>query len=241
VSDPTAPFQIEETMTGGWAYGLAVTDDYVYVGDHDGGLAVFEHSHRRYDLDRNAVISQAIDDSDVNIISVRLTTTQTSNIVWNVSADGGSNWDLIVPNGSIHEFTNPGTLLVWRSRHYYNTAQINPMCSEMFLEYFKDETGVHDGEVPAVLALRQNTPNPFRGGTAVRYDIPRDGVCATLEVFDVSGRRVRVLVDGPQPAGSRLATWDGRNEQGSAVASGVYYCRMRSEDFEESIKLLLLR
>jgi flagellar hook assembly protein FlgD len=111
----------------------------------------------------------------------------------------------------------------------------------MTLEYFKDETGVHDGEVPAVLALRQNTPNPFRGGTAVRYDIPRDGTSARIEVFDVSGRSVRVLTDGPQEAGARLARWDGKDARGSVVASGVYYCRMTSEDFEESIKLLLLR
>jgi hypothetical protein len=241
VSDPAAPVQIDETMTGGWAYGLAVTDDYAYVGDHDGGLAVFEHSHRRYDLNNNVIFSHPIEDSDINIISARLTTTQTDNIVWNISADGGSSWDFVVPDGSIHEFTHPGTLLVWRSTHLYNSAQVNPQCFDMSLEYFKDETGVHDGEPPTVLALRQNAPNPFRGGTTVGYDIPRDGVSVALEVYDVSGRLVCVLADGPQSAGSNLATWDGRNEQGSAVASGVYYCRMRSEDFEESIKLLLLR
>jgi hypothetical protein len=220
---------------------LAVADDYVYVGDHDGGLAVYEHSHRRFDLSNNVIYSHPIEDSDINIISARLTTTQTNNVVWNVSADGGLSWDFIVPDGSTHEFTHPGTLLVWRSTHLYDTAQVNPQCFDMFLEYFKDETGIHDGGTPASFALSQNTPNPFRGGTAVRYDIPRDGASIALEVYDVSGRLVRVLADGPQSAGSKLAVWDGRNERGLSVASGVYYCRMRSEDFEESVKLLLLR
>jgi hypothetical protein len=241
VSNPGAPVQVEELITAGWAYGLAVSDDFAYVGDHDGGLAVFEHSHRRYDLNHNVVFSQVIEDSDVDIVSARLTTTQTNNIVWNVSANGGSNWDLFVSDGSIHALTHPGTLLVWRSTHYYDTGQANPQCFDMLLEYFKDETGVDDCETPTVLALRQNAPNPFNGGTTVSYDIPRDGARATLEVFDVSGRRVRLLVDGPQSAGSKVVTWDGTNDEGSAVASGVYYCRMRSEDFEGSIKLLLLR
>jgi flagellar hook assembly protein FlgD len=111
----------------------------------------------------------------------------------------------------------------------------------MLIQYFKDETGIDDGEFPTVMALRQNAPNPFAGGTSVWYDIPREGLSATIEVFDVSGRLVRVLLDGPQSAGTRRALWDGRNEDGLPVASGVYYCRMRSGGFDQSIKMMLLR
>ncbi len=50
-----------------------------------------------------------------------------------------------------------------------------------------------------------------------------------------------MLADGPQSAGSKSIAWDGRDERGLAVASGVYYCRMVADNFDESIKLLLLR
>ncbi|MCK4680206.1 hypothetical protein KAT82_03720, partial [bacterium] len=211
-----------------------------YVADHDGGFVVIEHKHRRFDLENNTAVSQIIDNSDANIISARLTTVQTDYIAWNVSADGGTHWELIIADGSMYEFAHPGTLLLWRSVHYYSSGQVNPACTWMSIEYFKSETGIDDG-LPTSLALRQNAPNPFSGGTAIRYDIPRDGLTAKIEIFAVSGRRVRVLADGPQAAGAMSVTWDGRDERGLAVASGVYYCRMTAADYERSIKLLLVR
>ena len=218
-----------------------VSGDYAYVADHDGGLVVLEHKHRRYDLVDNAVYSNVVATSDANIISARLTTLQTEYIAWNVSSDGGVHWDFIPPDGNTYEITHPGTLLMWRSTHFYDAGQINPTCTWLHIEYFMEETGVDDGLVPAVLALRQNMPNPFRGGTTVRYEIPYDGLSATVEVFDVSGRRVRTLASGPQAAGVNAVPWDGRNDRGVEVASGVYYCRMTARDFDDTIKLILLR
>jgi hypothetical protein len=240
ITDPTTPAPFDDIETDGWSYGLAVAGDYAYVADHNGGFAVLEHKHRRFDRENNDVFSQAIERSDVDIISARLTTVQTDYIAWTLSADGGEHWELFVADGSIHAFVYPGTLLLWRTAHYYSGGQMNPTCTWMSIEYFKDEIGIDD-DLPTSLALRQNAPNPFSGGTTVRYDIPRDGLTAKIEVFDVSGRRVRVLVDGPQTAGAKSVTWDGRDERGLTVASGVYYCRMAAADYDRSIKLLLVR
>jgi flagellar hook assembly protein FlgD len=63
----------------------------------------------------------------------------------------------------------------------------------------------------------------------------------TLVVFDVGGRRVRKLVEGPQPAGRKAATWDGRDEKGLDVASGVYYARLTAPGYESTVKMILLR
>jgi flagellar hook assembly protein FlgD len=115
------------------------------------------------------------------------------------------------------------------------------MCTWLKIEYLVDETGIDGSQIPTRLALRQNTPNPFSGGTVVAYDVPTDGTWAKIDIFDVSGRLVRTLVDGPQKAGRLKATWDGRDGRGFEVASGAYYCRMTAPDFEQSTKLLLLR
>ncbi|MCK4681270.1 T9SS type A sorting domain-containing protein, partial [bacterium] len=240
IADPTTPAPLDDIETDGWSYGLAVDGDYTYVADHGGGFVVLEHKHRRFDLVNNSVSSQVIDDSDIDIISARLTTVQTDYIAWNLSADGGMHWDLIVADGSVHEFAYPGTLLMWRTAHYYSSGQVNPGCTWMSIEYFKDEAGIDD-DLPVSLALRQNAPNPFNSGTTVRYDIPQDGLTARIEVFDVSGKRVRVLIDGPQTAGARSVSWDGRDERGLAVASGVYYCRMTAPGYEKAIKMTLLK
>jgi flagellar hook assembly protein FlgD len=84
-------------------------------------------------------------------------------------------------------------------------------------------------------------PNPLRSGTEIAYDVPVDGARVRLTVFDVAGRRVRILADGPQTAGSRSAAWDGRDDRGNAVGSGVYYCRLEAPGYEQSIKITVLR
>ncbi len=100
---------------------------------------------------------------------------------------------------------------------------------------------VDDPAVPLVYALRGNYPNPFNPVTAVAYDVPEPGGKVTLEVFDVTGRLVRTLVDGYETAGRKQAFWDGTDERGRSVASGVYYCRMTAPGYEKSIKMTLLK
>jgi YVTN family beta-propeller protein len=84
---------------------------------------------------------------------------------------------------------------------------------------------------PAVPAARlmQNAPNPFNPSTVIPYEVGRAGK-VSLHVFDVSGRMVRKLVDQNLPAGNHTARWDGRDDQGRAVASGRYFYRLRVGD-----------
>ena len=62
-----------------------------------------------------------------------------------------------------------------------------------------------------------------------------------LEIFGVSGQRVRLLVDGPLAAGEHRRVWDGRDEGGRPVGSGLYLCRLRVGERTETCKLLLVR
>jgi flagellar hook assembly protein FlgD len=63
----------------------------------------------------------------------------------------------------------------------------------------------------------------------------------TLRVYDVSGRLVRTLVDGRQPEGVATATWDGRNDGGGRVASGVYFYRLEAGDTRATRRMVLLK
>ena len=77
------------------------------------------------------------------------------------------------------------------------------------------------------LTLDQNWPNPFNSETAIAYSLDERGP-VRIEICDSIGRVVRVLVDAVGEAGTHVARWDGRDDRGWRVASGVYLCRMRS-------------
>jgi hypothetical protein len=102
-------------------------------------------------------------------------------------------------------------------------------------------TSVPRPVVPASFALYQNIPNPFNPTTTIRYDVARRGGVVTLQVFDVSGRLVRTLVDQAQGEGYKDVTWDGRNEAGQPVATGMYFYRLSAPGFTQTRKMVLLK
>ena len=90
------------------------------------------------------------------------------------------------------------------------------------------------------LTLFQNHPNPFNPNTTIRYYMP-DGGAVTLNIFDVTGRLVKRLVDEHQDRGPHSVTWEGLNDQGAGVASGIYFYRMTVGKEAISRKMVLLR
>ena len=97
--------------------------------------------------------------------------------------------------------------------------------------------------LPKETALFANYPNPFNPETWIPYHLANPAN-VTLHIYAVNGRLVRTLVLGHQPAGlylnrSRAAYWDGKNEIGEAVASGVYFYTLMAGDFSATRKLLI--
>ncbi|HKQ56943.1 MAG TPA: S8 family serine peptidase [Candidatus Eisenbacteria bacterium] len=84
--------------------------------------------------------------------------------------------------------------------------------------------GIGDGQ-PVPLELRQNVPNPVNDGTAIVFGLPAQ-TTTRLSIYDVTGRRVRDLVNGSMPAGLHTVRWDRTDESGRSVTSGVFYYRM---------------
>ena len=93
---------------------------------------------------------------------------------------------------------------------------------------------------PKALMLYQNYPNPFNPSTSIRCYIPSASV-VSLEIFDVSGQRVKTLIDREKRNGYILVNWDGRDRKGNPVSSGVYLCRLTVPDKTLSKKMILLR
>jgi flagellar hook assembly protein FlgD len=75
----------------------------------------------------------------------------------------------------------------------------------------------------------------------VRYDVPDHGGAVSLRIYDVGGRLVRTLVEGTLPAGEKSVVWDGRDDTGRPVGSGVYFCRLAAANYRETHKMVLMK
>lgn len=92
--------------------------------------------------------------------------------------------------------------------------------------------------LPPASALYQSYPNPMSSGAAIRYALPRLAR-VDLRIYDVAGTLVRRLLDGVRPAGFRSEHWNGCDDRGRRVAPGVYYCRLKADDFHATEKLVV--
>jgi hypothetical protein len=96
------------------------------------------------------------------------------------------------------------------------------------------------GAPPERTELVSAYPNPF--ARRVSFDLAlREAGPVRLGVYDVLGRRVRMLADGVEPAGRRTVVWDGRNDAGRAVASGAYWVRFEAGSVRQTRSVLLVR
>ena len=95
-------------------------------------------------------------------------------------------------------------------------------------------------DVAVAFSLGQNFPNPFEKGTAIRFALPT-AEDVNLKVFNVQGRLVRTLLEGHRGAGRHVVNWDGRDDTGNAVASGVYFYRLKAGSREAERRMTYLR
>ncbi|MBN2288639.1 MAG: T9SS type A sorting domain-containing protein, partial [Candidatus Glassbacteria bacterium] len=97
-------------------------------------------------------------------------------------------------------------------------------------------------ELPKANTLSQNSPNPFNPATTISYTIAEGStVYVTLNVYDIRGNLVRSLVNEAREAGTYNVFWDGTDEGGRSVSSGVYFYRIKAGDFNQTRKMVLLK
>ncbi|MFH1866352.1 MAG: FlgD immunoglobulin-like domain containing protein [Candidatus Eisenbacteria bacterium] len=131
--------------------------------------------------------------------------------------------------------------LDWMSEYFRSAATIGGYV----LNRPGDEsyTWVPEGTdgLPATWSLRQNAPNPFNPSTTLEYSVPGTGGHVRMDIYDASGRHVAGLVDADKAPGVYRVTWDGSNDSGAKVSSGVYFCRMEAPGFTERRKLVTIK
>lgn len=98
-----------------------------------------------------------------------------------------------------------------------------------------------DPITPLTYGLDQNYPNPFNASTQINFSLARPGK-VELVVFNVIGQTVKTLVDKELEPAAHAVVWDGTNDQGTTVASGTYFYRLKIDDtFEETLQMVLLK
>lgn len=97
-----------------------------------------------------------------------------------------------------------------------------------------------DRNIPKAYALKQNYPNPFNPETSIQFQLPVDSDIE-LAIYNVLGQKIRSLVSTRKKAGYCTVEWDGKNEEGICVSSGIYLYKLRANNFTQIRKMLLMR
>ncbi len=167
--------------------------------------------------------------------------------VYRVSMDG--EYEVVAGTGAVGHDNGPGDQATFSQPNGMEYDRENDI---LYVSEFgnrairkieiQEVTAVEEGlESPGrVLELGQNNPNPFNPTTRIDYEIKRAGQ-ARLEIFDAAGRRLRTLLDSFQAAGRGTLTWDGRDEAGGTLPSGVYLYRLSAAGEVASRRMLLLK
>lgn len=92
---------------------------------------------------------------------------------------------------------------------------------------------------PATISI-SNSPNPFNPSTTISFTLPSSGR-ASLAVYSATGQRVRELITAQLPAGAHSVAWDGKNDSGKPVSSGIYLSRLETAGGTATGKMALMR
>jgi len=122
------------------------------------------------------------------------------------------------------------------------------------LDYSYDEYGIHprtpedmmqnvdapNSEVNAIATLDGNYPNPFNPSTTVKYSM-EESANVSIDIYDVKGKKVKTLVNDIQSAGSHTEVWNGTNNNGEVVGSGIYFMKMTAGNVSSTKKMVLMK
>lgn len=148
--------------------------------------------------------------------------------------DTDNDMDIIIPNDSgfyIIDIKRPAQSFEWvcymgtynRSGNIYQVTPNN------------------DNVTPPITnQLKANYPNPFNPSTTIAFSIEHSG-SVSIEIFNQKGQKVKTLISSEFPAGDHSITWNGKDDNGSAVSSGIYYYRMKSGKFSSTRKMVMMK
>jgi hypothetical protein len=114
---------------------------------------------------------------------------------------------------------------------------INEVPAEMGSIFISTDVGKTVSETALEYRLDANYPNPFNPDTEIQFSLKKPGK-VSINIYDIQGRQIRTLMDDFQSEGSHVLTWDGKDDHGIDVPSGVYFCRLRSGPYTHTIRMI---
>ncbi len=134
----------------------------------------------------------------------------------------------------------PSHRLMWVYNEWVNGVPHVRSTTPVFDKVTVSVTAANASPVPTKYALLQNYPNPFNPSTQIAYALPTSGN-VSLTIYNILGQSVNTLVNGYREAGAYQETWDGTDNHGSTVASGIYFYRIQADNFVATKKMTLLK
>jgi hypothetical protein len=234
VADPQNPALIAACDTPGEAVSLLLRGGYAFVADGDFGVQVLDVSdpglpaivasiqpHQTSYINRCYIHNDHLYVSDTNWkeisvydISDLQSPALLNRYAWNMNTTG-----MFVSGGEFYTTNGASTLNIHDLAWVDVDDQIQPPCSTFQLG---------------------NYPNPFNPETTISYTLPASG-SVSLEIYNSRGQLVRSLMQEEQPAGEHSLIWNGRDDSGHSVASGLYLYRIACQGKHETRKMLLLK
>jgi hypothetical protein len=105
---------------------------------------------------------------------------------------------------------------------------------------FIDGVAKMNDDIPTDFALEQNYPNPFNPVTRIQYNLPVQSD-VRLEIYNAIGTQVATLVNERQSAGAYILTWNGKDDDGNQMSSGIYFYRLSAEGFTQTRRMMLMK
>jgi hypothetical protein len=236
-----------DLVAAGWDKTLYVWD---FPGDYHADKSPWPrfHANRHNDGYIDSKLPTGVEEGSVAVVVGR----DGVELTWTIPAGAGSVFDIdraevVGEEANAFQLMASGVVVSGEGVVHYVDREVRMGSHYVYqLVAEEGESVVHTTGVVYVpvtrAGLEQNYPNPFNPRTRIVYYVA-EGAAQGVEVvvYDVRGSRVRTLVNGIVAGGRHDVEWDGRDNGGGVVASGVYFCRMVSPGFAETRKMLLLK
>jgi len=196
-------------------------------------VADWDFTHAQIDNQGKTVILGLISElvnirADADMKVAATGNTRIADLVFRVDGDFDPRFETFTTKSPGHELT-----------FIYNEMIDGQLTVQTVTPEFEVDVDFKNGVVPDAYALSENFPNPFNPQTSFTLSLPEASDYA-IRIFNVAGQLVKTF-EGHAEAGVHTITWDGRNDQGSQVASGVYFMKAQANTFEATRKMLMIK
>lgn len=255
--------QASRTMTSGWEIAIQVENDDYF--DRTGRIGRNENAFDDKDgldtpklpfMENFVGISMDIDGNGDFNHSADIRSLDNMNGIWNVRLFGESSSESIILSGESLDYLPEGSIvsvLDISKRHIIDNFLLNEYTIDQKINQvydlkfvIGDEAFVQStlmdllSQIPEKFSISQNYPNPFNPVTKMDFSVAQTGK-VNIVIYNLLGQTVKTLVNETMDYGYHSIVWDGHDELGNPVSSGVYFSELRARGFRQSKKMLLLK